>query len=301
MTRALALIWVYLFCLSIVAPLDAQEDLTINIQEDALKIESVNQSLMVYQYAGVPFKPYVQKLFSPSGRNILRDAPEDHLHHHGLMFAVNLNGVSFWAETDVDGKQIHQAFHDVKSGDDNSAKFCETLLWFDPKNKILAHELRTIHVQHLAKHKANVLTWETSLVPASTSAEVGGSHYYGLGMRFIESLDKVGRFFNSDNDQGEIFRGDERLAEADWCAYSATGDFPMTACMLNDPQNSKPATWFTMPSPFSYLSATVRYHEKPFRITQTKPLKLRYAVALWDGIFNNDQIEALYQDWAGQQ
>ncbi|MHC4656117.1 MAG: DUF6807 family protein, partial [Planctomycetota bacterium] len=63
----------------------------------------------------VPFKPYVQQLFSPAGVNILRDAPADHLHHHALMFAVKVNGVNFWEETPTAGKQLHKFFTDVKT------------------------------------------------------------------------------------------------------------------------------------------------------------------------------------------
>lgn len=297
MTRTLATIGICLFCFSLAISSIAQTDLAIEVQDNSLRIETGSSPLLVYKFDNVPFKPYVQRLYTPGGNNILRDAPEDHLHHHGLMFAIGLNDVSFWAETDVDGMQIHQAFHDVQISDDSGAMFRETLLWSDPDGSALAHELRTIHVQHSNEHNANVLTWQTSLAASSTSVEATGAHYYGLGMRFLESMDEVGVFLNSVDDEGAIFRGEERLADADWCAYSVTGDFPVTVCMMNDPQNDKPATWFTMPSPFAYLSATLRYHESPLEITQHEPLKLRYGVALWDGIVSKAQIESLYQDW----
>ena len=44
-------------------------------------------------------KPYVRELAPLRGDNILRDSPFDHKHHHGLMFAIRVNGVNFWEET----------------------------------------------------------------------------------------------------------------------------------------------------------------------------------------------------------
>ena len=34
---------------------------------------------------------------------MVRDAPSDHLHHHGLMFAVQVNEVNFWEERGTPG------------------------------------------------------------------------------------------------------------------------------------------------------------------------------------------------------
>lgn len=41
---------------------------------------------------------YVAEFSPPDGGNVLRDAPPDHPHHHGLMYAVKVNGLSFWEE-----------------------------------------------------------------------------------------------------------------------------------------------------------------------------------------------------------
>ena len=49
---------------------------------------------MVYSFAPHKFKPYVQQLCTFRGENVLRDAPRDHLHHHGLMYAIKVNGIT---------------------------------------------------------------------------------------------------------------------------------------------------------------------------------------------------------------
>ncbi|MDP8245521.1 MAG: PmoA family protein [Candidatus Hinthialibacter antarcticus] len=293
--KSLLLVWVvFIACPSM---LYAKDNLKVSIQQDTLHVDAPEHPLLVYKFSNTPFKPYVQKLFTPTGKNILRDAPHDHLHHHALMFAVSLNGISFWEESENAGKQEHQSFQQLENKQSSRSVFRESLVWKNPANEILANEFRTIQVEILPKQQATLLTWETSLVPGKGAISVGGSHYYGLGMRFIESMDKIGAFTNSENADGDIFRGEERLTNANWCAYSVIGEFPATVCMMNDPQNKRPATWFTMPTPFSYLSATLRYHEKPFEITKDSPLNLRYAVAVWDGIKTNKQIEMSYQEW----
>ena len=75
--------------------------------------------MLQYRYGDVPFKPYVKELFTSSGINVLLDAPPDHLHHHGLMFACAVNNVDFWGEAvgsadghfePQPGKQRHQRF-----------------------------------------------------------------------------------------------------------------------------------------------------------------------------------------------
>ena len=48
--------------------------------------------------ASQAFKPYIKELTSPKGVNPLRDNIPDHIHHHGLMFAVAVDDVNFWAE-----------------------------------------------------------------------------------------------------------------------------------------------------------------------------------------------------------
>ena len=43
-------------------------------------------------------KFYIKELFTPGGVQVLRDSPPDHKHHHGLMFAIGVDGVDFWGE-----------------------------------------------------------------------------------------------------------------------------------------------------------------------------------------------------------
>ena len=70
------------------------------------------QTFVEYRFSDKDFKPYVQVLRSPGGINVVRDRPYDHLHHRGLMFAVNMNGIEFWGQSfvaDINGMILKQA------------------------------------------------------------------------------------------------------------------------------------------------------------------------------------------------
>jgi len=281
----------------------AKKPVHIDTRDDVMSVLSDNSPLLRYSFTDKASKPYILELFTPAGYNVLRDAPADHIHHHGLMFAVSVDGTSFWTERSDSGRQLHRRFDDVglkNNGDTICPGFTEHLDWLGPDGKKLLNEIRTIRLCRITDGPATLLTWQTRLeLPKGASyADLDGAHYYGLGMRFLEWMDAVGCFRNAAGKPGEIFRGDERLAGSKWCAYSAELDEgPVTVAMFDHPENPRPVTWFTMSKPFAYLAATMALHSEPLRITAEKPLTLRYAVALWDRHIDSEKIDALCNDW----
>jgi hypothetical protein len=287
----------------------AEEPMRIAIEADSVSVNRGQRSLLCYRYEDVPFKPYVQQLYSPSGINVLRDAPHDHLHHHALMYAVAVDGVNFWEEQAEPGRQLHKHFGDIridKTGDAPGAGFTEQIDWVNPRSReLVLEERRTIKVCQLNDVKVTLLSWQSSLgVPSGKkSMTLTGSHYFGLGMRFLESLDTGGQFLNATGQAGDVVRGAERLARADWCAYSAEADGkPVTIAMFGHPENLRhPTHWFTMTTPFAYLAATLNLHKEALEVASDKPLVLRYAVAVWDGRVDKNKIDQVYRRWIDGQ
>jgi hypothetical protein len=293
----------------------AENTIDITTDENVLSIHADQSSLLLYRYNNVPFKPYIQQLFSPSGVNILRDAPHDHLHHHALMFAVKVDGVNFWEETPTAGKQLHKSFTNVtskvktdtendKHNEVHQAAFTELIDWNNSSGQFLLKEKRTVEVYRTTGINATLLTWKSELeLPEGVeSVTLKGAHYHGLGMRFLTSMDTGGQFINADNKTGTVFRGQERLLRSTWCAYTANADGkPVTVAMFDHPNNTRhPATWFTMTEPFAYLSATMNLHVEPLKVVTGKPLVLKYAVVLWDGKVESDRINKLYKSWSAE-
>ena len=69
---------------------------TVDEKSGQLNIHHAGKSLLVYSFASNQFKPYVKELRTLRGANVLLDSPADHLHHHGLMYAIRINGTNFW-------------------------------------------------------------------------------------------------------------------------------------------------------------------------------------------------------------
>ena len=276
----------------------------VTADTNRVSIKYGDDMLAQYRYADVTFKPYVETLFTPSGVNVLLDSPPDHVHHHGLMLAVAVDGVNCWEEAPKAGKQQHRRFTDMGGKRRNgirSAGFEERLEWVDATGGRLLDEQRTVRVRLSANRKAVLLTWRSRLsVPeGKASMTLSGSHYFGLGLRFVRSMDGAGPFHNADGAPGVVFRGSERLVRSNWCAYTAQAEGKdVTVAMFGAPDNPRhPVTWFTMAEPFAYLSATLGLHEEPLKVAADAPLNLCYGVALWDGAIETAAIDQAYQQW----
>lgn len=279
--------------------------LTLTKNEATVTVARQAQTVMQYRCQASPLKPYVAQLSTPGGVQVLRDSPADHKHHHALMFAVGVDGVSYWEETNRGGREKPRTLATLPVTARHgltTATLTQQLDWLPPEaDQPVLSEDRRLEVYAGGDLPATLLTWQTRLQPAAGKAEVKltGSHYYGLGMRFIESMDKGGRFFNSAGEPGEIVRGSERLAAARWCAYAAKADGkPVTVAIFDDPKNVRhPNKFFSMSPPFAYLAATLNLWKQPLTLKAGDTLALRYGVALWDGEVEPAQVEALYQRW----
>jgi len=280
-----------------------KEGLHVETNPQAATVHDAGMPLLEYRYASVPFKPYVRKWYTPAGVNVLRDAPHDHLHHHALMFAVRADGVNFWEERKGCGRQVHRSFEPVRTlrrGATDVVVMTELLDWVGPDKKPVLAERRTIEVYRAKGLGASLLAWRKHLAPAEGKASVKltGAHYHGLGMRWVTSMDKVGKCSTPTGKGGKVVRGTERLVATKWCAYTApVAGKPVTAAMFDHPDNPRPALWFTMTHPFAYLAATTNLWKQPLTVAGPKPLTLCYGAALWDGAAKPEQIEALYKQW----
>jgi len=300
---------------------------TVSLGADAQQVEVAEQSgivqflvekqpVMVYRASGAPKKPYVLELRTPAAVNVLRDAPADHKHHHGLMLALGVDGVDFWSEQANCGRQVQhdlqthctsQSTTDPAGRQTTGFQFTlqQRLAWLGPQgDEQLLVEQRQLTLTRSEDGKATLLCWQSLLEPApdKQKAVLDGRHYFGLGMRFVASMDKDGVFFNADGKDGEVVRGTEKLTPVRWMAYTASVDGkPVTVAIFDHPQNPRhPAPVFTMTGGFAYMSATLNLWKEKLDIAAGKPLLLRYGVALWDARAEPQQVEALYRQWSKQ-
>jgi hypothetical protein len=221
------------------------------------------------------------------------------------MFAVRVDGVNFWEESKPEfGVQKHRSIGTHEGIEVNGferQQFVDSLDWMRPASEDpLLLERREIAVLKAPDFGATLIEWRSrlELPPGKESAVISGAHYNGLGMRFLTSMDKGGRFFFADGSAGADGPDKSRLTRARWCAYTAKADGkPVTVAMFDHPGNFRPATMFTLTRGFAYLSATLNEWKEPITLKARQPLNLCYGIALWDGEVEKAAVEKLYQRW----
>ena len=295
---------------------------SLTVAEDAkdsskIVLRAAGKPLAQYAYVSVPFKPYIDELRTPSGKNILRDAPWDHLHHHSLMYAIRVNDCNFWEESNEKdfGKQITTQIQRIVAPQQmrrtpriqrfqrgTSALLGDAVTsnidWNTPQGQTLLKEQRTIRVRRGTD--VTLLDWQGTFKSVGDTVLGGPGHYYGLGMRFLEEMDKGGRFFdNTGKQEGEVTGGGERLTLCKWMAYTAKLDGePVTVAVFDHPSNPEPMTAFTMGDTgqqFAYLSATMNMHRKQIHLRDGEVFAVKYRVVVWDGEVSPETVEEQYQ------
>lgn len=273
---------------------------TVLLDESYLTIRRGEHCVLKYKYNHVPKKPYVMSLFTPTGINILRDAPEDHLHHHGLMYAITVNDSNFWEESVSGGIQEHKSFNTMGIAK-NHVQFTTHVVWFAPGSDMpLLDEERTLVYYNSDDDKVRLLSWYSKLSAANSDEPVvlSGKIYHGLGMRFPEFMDKRGTFLFADDVTGSFDEGPHHMAQASWCAYVLPHEnTPVTIAMFSTSDNPRSTLWFTMLEPFSYLSATYDLARKPLTLRPAQSVIMHYGIAACDGTMDRQAIEALYAYW----
>ncbi|MFA7693069.1 MAG: hypothetical protein GX117_14890 [Candidatus Hydrogenedentes bacterium] len=280
------------------APQDTS--LSFHMDTTTLALHDGDTPLFQYRYGDVPFKGYLQSWFTKKGVNLLSDAPEDHKHHHGLMYAVTVNDINFWEEAEDAGRQEHQRFSNIQLETD-SARFTTRVQWQeeDAQSRVLEEERTLIH-HWIGDPAVQLLTWRSDLTRSRNhpSVSLTGTIYHGLGMRFPDFMAQKGSFFFADDETGSFDDGPHHLAQASWCAYTVNDDnTPVTVAFFAAKDNARPTLWFTMKDPFAYLSATFNLSRNPLTVEGPRPLSILYGLASWDRVVDEATIEALYKEW----
>jgi hypothetical protein len=302
MTRVFGFWGISLLVLALGRPLSAQT-LTAMKNEQAIRIATASGPVLEYAWRPSPCKPYVAGYWTPGGVQVLRDAPADHKHHHALMFAVGAEGVDFWGETKGCGLQatrdVEEPRIDTVAGMPH-AEFRQRLEWKTDGAQPLVSEQRTIRVVLGKNLPTRLLIWQSRLetAPGRATVKLWGRHYFGLGVRFAQSMDSHARMaFPAGTPQAT--NNGHLLTQARWGACMGPVDgHTITLAMFDHPRNPRhPAQFFTMTQPFAYLAATLGLEHAPLELQAGRPLELCYGVAIWDGAADVAQIEAFYQRW----
>lgn len=280
-------------------------------QAGELRLLYNNRTILVYAFAGNQYKPYVKELYTLSGQNILADSPPDHLHHHGLMYAIAVNGTYFWQETPATGIQrpmgpVSRQIGTTRGGLPQ-ASFTHVIYWLDkggrdstnPANALLV-ERRTLTVTVGEQDQEVALQWDARFQVGDAARRVvlSGDNYSGLGMRFHKELDPFSTHSNSRNEL-DLHTAAYDVSQARWSAVTfSIPSHPISVALFGDPANSRgDAHFFTMVKPFTYLSATQGIDTRPLEYSQGATFNLSYLVTVYPEAKPSDFLHRRAARW----
>ncbi|MDA1275648.1 MAG: PmoA family protein [Verrucomicrobia bacterium] len=271
------------------------------------------RKLFAYAFGSNQFKPYVRELYSLDGYNVLRDAPADHLHHHGLMYAIRVSGVNFWEETGEPGHERHvkrlSDFTGRSSTGLPQAGFTELLHWVPHGDHTLADtapaalllEQRTLTLTVDEARREVALAWHAEFEAGVRTNRVTlhGSDYNGLGLRLPAAWDRVARHENSENAPFPA-GGKPGAMPARWSAVSHTVDgHEMQVVLFASPAgHAGTNSFFAMTEPFTYLAATQGLDKAPLAYRAGQRLRLDYLLLVYSDARGRPELESRYQAWA---
>ncbi|MCC6232116.1 MAG: PmoA family protein [Verrucomicrobiales bacterium] len=264
--------------------------------------------VLTYAFGRDRFKACVTQLATLDGVPVVRDAPADHLHHHGLMYAVKVNGVNFWEEKgDAIGRQVSDANPQAEWARTPEGRERITirhrLRWEAPVQGTnighLLDENRRLTVTVDPEPGELAIEWESRFEPHRLLRQVQfqGADYNGLGLRLPEGFDRVAVFSNASRlPYSEAQTRD--VTETAWTAVSGKSDGHEVMLALAGPVPSAgPAAFFTMRNPFAYLAATQRLDREPREVKSGKPIQLHHLLLVYSSPRGHEALEARFAGW----
>jgi hypothetical protein len=264
------------------------------------------QTLLRYEYNPRQYKPYVAEFSAPGCRNLLRDAPADHLHHHGLMYAIKVNGLNFWEE--VSGNGVQRVADTGMSAAGLPGSLRQVIHWVAPQDAFLAD---TTPAALLIEDRKLVLTWDAAEHEAAlewkAEFEVGsktntvtltGATYHGLGMRFLQELDAFANHSYGGR-KPDLANNRQEVSGAKWAAVSfAAPELHATIGLVPHPSNPRgDGAFFSMLTPFAYLSGTQGLDKEPLVYHRGDKFTVRYLVLLYPEMKSTAALETRAAKW----
>lgn len=275
-------------------------------------IDLGNRPVLVYAFNPQKNKPYVKALYTTKGFNILRDSPSDHLHHHGLMYGIKVNGVNFWEETRGCGVEKVVSWTAPEFSNDSAgrpqAQFSQVLHWLAPEDAFLPDtnapsllvEQRRLTLTVDERLELVALRWDAHFQVGKRTNEVvlTGANYHGLGARFPETLDKlVVHLIPEGRLQLEGSHQDVTARAWEAASFDAPGN-PVTFALYGSPHNARgQAHYFAMKNAFPYLSATQGLDKEPLVYHRGDEFDLSYTIVVYTGVRPSEFLSAQAQEW----
>jgi hypothetical protein len=286
------------------------DGLSFSLQGEAgrLDLNYKGKRLLQYAFATNQFKPYVRELYTLQGENILLDSPADHVHHHGLMYAVRVNGINFWEEAANPGVQKPVGLpvaELVSAADPRRARISQTIHWVARQDRWLTNtapaalliERRDLTLTVNETYDEVALAWyaQFEVGPAVPKVTLSGAPYHGLGLRLPRNWDHVAKHKNA---AGLPYSAEQKgdVTTALWSVIENTiAGRPVSVAMFARRANAGKARFFTMLDAFAYVSATQDLENVPLEYTSGQRFNLDYLVLVYSTHRTREFLQQRYE------
>ncbi len=257
---------------------------------DTTALSLNDRPVLEYHHSPNPNKVYLSKLYSPAGVQVLLDSPADHVHHHGLMLGLDVDGACFWLDGETMGTQRPRTPAKVTNN-----SLSQTLDWVTADGRHLLVEERSITVHPVDGNAYTLITWHSKLSAAKGVDRVSLDtklHYSGLGLRLPKSMDGKAVFSFVNPGEGTPIRNSEMVTPAECAACTGPMDDgrTVTVAMFAYPGAADGTHWFTMSDSLTFISATKNFFRCPEVLHAGQTLEFKHGIALWDGEVDQDQL-----------
>jgi len=189
-------------------------------EENARVVVSIEGKLFTrYLYSPAVAKPYFYPLIGPNGKTLIQDAPDDHLHHHGLWWGHDdVNGHKLYHEFRGEGRQVHRQFL-VLHGGPVFGQITALIDWLDENGSLLLQETRSVRIYNLP-HESRYMDLTTELHAVSGDVKFGNTKEGGFP--FIRVNEQINGHHTGVITASNGKRGESEIfgSVAEWVDYS---------------------------------------------------------------------------------
>jgi hypothetical protein len=256
-------------------------------------------------------------IIGPGGVKLTRDFPmenstgesQDHPHHRSLWFSHgSVNGQDFWGEEKAFGKEIHEGFSEITSGE-KVGIIRSTNRWEDAQGKVICSDERMIKIFSPTDQKSQIMDFEITIKASNGDLVFGDTKEGMMAIRVAESMklkghEKTSRILNSAGDRNDATWG----KRANWCDYSGLVEGKTMGIAIFDyPQNPRHPTWWHVrdyglfaANPFGKhdFEKLSNPHAGELKISAGKSLTFRYRFYFHQGAAQPETLRKLYAEYS---
>jgi hypothetical protein len=311
--RASRLVWAVVLMLG-VCPLAHAEDFGVKKTDGGVEVTIGDKPFTTYLFKSGA-KPVLWPLLGPTDKEMTRAYPlregdpnekVDHIHQRSVWFTHgDVNGVSFWHETEGHGDIVHEELVAAEGG--KTARIVTRNSWMSPKGEKLCSDVRTLTFG--GDDKQRWFDFDVVVTAEQDEVKFGDTKEGSFGIRVDEELKvdakKGGKIVNSDG----LTDGQAWGKPAAWVDYHGPVDGEhLGIAILNHPSSLRfPTHWHVRTyglfaaNPFGLNDFTKGQSKGDLVLKKGESFPLRYRVILHRGDEKAGNIAEQYAKYAEEK